>query len=111
MMRHTLQARVYAAVALTGCTMMLWVSTTHAQSVENFANITAPIGIDYDPFNNRLIVSRYFNPTCHLVKSSPLSRVQYTHPRERSTMLDKIIATFCIPDDLLHILHHRKVAS
>jgi hypothetical protein len=22
-------------------------------------------------------------------------------------MLDKIIATFCIPDDLLHILHHR----
>jgi hypothetical protein len=25
----------------------------------------------------------------------------------RSTTLDKIIATFCIPDDLLHILHHR----
>ena len=25
----------------------------------------------------------YVNPTCHLVKSSPLSRVQYTHPRER----------------------------
>jgi hypothetical protein len=25
----------------------------------------------------------------------------------RSTTLDKIIATFCIPDDLLTILHHR----
>ena len=25
----------------------------------------------------------------------------------RSTTLDKIIATFCIPDDLLHIRHHR----
>jgi len=54
--------------------MTLWVSTAHAQSVEDFASVSSPIGIDYDPFNNRLIVSRYANPQPTLVQVNLTTR-------------------------------------
>lgn len=54
--------------------MTLWVSTAHAQLVENFATVTSPIGIDHDPFNNRLIVSRYTNPRPTLVQVNLATR-------------------------------------
>jgi hypothetical protein len=54
--------RARATVALATCLMTMSLYTAHAQVVEDFATISGPIGIDYDPFNDRLIVSRYYNP-------------------------------------------------
>ena len=65
MMNHAIRPRAwraYATAALAACLTTLSVYTVHAQTVEDFATISGPIGIDYDPFNDRLIVSRYTNP-------------------------------------------------